>query len=421
MVGRPEMHPRKGHKRWIVILLGMALLATELTLGAAEETCNCSTAIDFDLFQTELVPEICCVNLSRTNIATLDWSVFARIAGLRELYLSNCGISDIIRADNGSSTLEILYLDHNQLSKLPDSFLKNAPSLRVLQLESNQLQKLPETFLEASDQIQEIHLDSNNLTSLPSGVFKSSLLELGLSNNSWDCTCTLFGNLDNFQPAPLDTEIICSTPQRFHGLNLKDIPRQELCRNHALTALFISLPLVAVLLLVTCCFCKQKKKTGYALRGGKESRLATVERNGGKGSGDHHGYTHGHLPTASAAESEKNILLRNQVLLKPSIALLGSNRDLYEEIEIKLGASDDSIMQGNLDQDKSGSDKLAVAEESVAGGESEAETVSVTDVLKDSADREKFYMNQSVDYYNLVPGIELEDSDHMEYENVDLC
>ncbi|XP_061488814.1 bestrophin-4 isoform X4 [Rhineura floridana] len=414
---------RAGQKRWTFILFGGVLLAIKLTLGALDETCNCSTVMDLQEFHTKLVPEMCCLNLTRTKINPLDWSTFAGISGLRELYLSNCGISDIIKADNGSSTLEILHMDHNQLSMLPDSFLRNAPSLRVIQLENNQLQKLPESFLKTSDQIQEIYLAFNNLTSLPSGIFKPSLLTLGLSNNSWDCTCTLLGDLEKCLPAPFNTEIVCSTPKRYRGLNIKDIPKQELCRIHSLTALFICLPLVAVLVLVTWCFCKQQKKTSYALRGGKECQLATVERNGAKGSGDHHCYIPCEVPIAAAAESEKNILLRNQVLLKPSIALLGSSRDLYEEVEIKLGASDDSLVLANeesLDQDKSGSKKLITAEEGFTGGESEAETMSVTDVLKDSADREKLYMNQSVDYYNLVPGIELEDSDHMEYENVDL-
>ncbi|KAJ7332796.1 hypothetical protein JRQ81_014976 [Phrynocephalus forsythii] len=410
-----------GRKKWAFTYVGMALLAAGFASGAPEENCSCSAAHDFQVFQTGLADETCCVNLSRTYIGTLDWRALARISGLRELYLSNCGISDIIEEDNGSSTLEILYLDHNQLSGLPDNFLKKAPSLRVLSLEGNQLQKLPENFLEASDQIQELYLQLNNLSALPSGVFKPSLLTLGLSNNSWDCTCTLLEHLDKYQLPPLDTEIICSTPKRFSGLNIKAIPKQELCRNHSLTALFICVPLVAVLVLVTWCFCKRKRKTGYVLRDGKECRLATVERNGAKRSGDHHCYISCDLPTTSAAKSENNVLLRNQVLSKPSTALLGSNRDLYEEVEIKAEASDDPNGQGNLGPDELESKKLATAEEAaVTGGESEAETLSVTDVLNDSADREKLYMNQSVDYYNLVPGIELEDSDHMEYENVDL-
>lgn len=417
-----EQQDCPGHKRQIKILIAGVLLAIELALGTMEETCNCSTAIDFRELQDDTwTPKVCCLNF--TEIGTLDWSVFGKVTGLRELCLSNCGISDLVNTDDGSSTLEILHLDHNQLNRLPDSFLRNAPNLLVLHLENNQLQKLPKSFLKASDQIQEIHLDFNNLTSLPSGIFKPSLATLSLSNNSWDCTCSLFGELEKYLLAPFHVEIVCSNPDRYQGQNIKNIPKQEICQVHQLTALFICLPLVAILVFVACCFCKQKKKTGYALHGGKECHLATVERNGAKGSGGHHSYSPCEPPVAPAAESEKNNLLRNQVLLKTSTGLLGSNRDLYEEVEIKLETSDDSLMQASetLDQEMSGSPKLAVAEEHFIGGEPEVETVSVTDVLKDSADREKLYMNQSVDYYNLVPGIELEDSDHMEYENVDLC
>lgn len=390
----------------------------EFALGALEETCNCSTAIDFrELRDDTRAPKVCCLNF--TEIGPLDWSIFGKVADLKELCLSNCGISDLVNTDYCSPTLEVLRLDRNQLSRLPENFLRNAPSLRVIHLENNQLQKLPKSFLKTSDQMQEMHLDFNNLSSLPSGIFKPSLVTLSLSNNSWDCTCSLFGDLEKYLLAPFYVEMVCSTPEHYHGLNIKAIPKQELCRIHKLTALFICLPAVAVLALVTWCFCRQKKKTGYALHGRKECNLATVERNSAKGSG---GYIPCELPIASVAESEKNVLLQNQVLLKASTALLGSNRDLYEEVEINLKTSDDSLVQATeaLDPEVSGSPKLTVAEEHFLGGEPEVETVSVTEVLKDSADREKLYMNQSVDYYNLVPGIELDDSDHMEYESVDL-
>ncbi|XP_015277457.1 PREDICTED: uncharacterized protein LOC107119490 [Gekko japonicus] len=411
------------HKRWTVILFGGILLGIELALGTMEDICNCRTTTDFQEFQAALAPEICCLNFTGTKIGSLNWSLFNGFTGLRELYLSHCSISDIFNASDDSSTLEILYLDHNRLRWLPGSFLRNAPRLRVIELKSNLLQELPESFLKASNQIQEIHLDFNNLSSLPSEIIKPSLLTLGLSNNSWDCTCTLLGDLERYLSAPFYSEVVCSTPKHYSGLNIKTIPKQALCQTYKLTALFICLPLVAILALITWCFCKQKKETAYDLRSGKECRLATVESNGAKESGEHDCYIPCELPTGAAAESEKNIFLRNQVLLKPSTTLLGSSRDLYEEVEIKRGASDDSLVQtneGSLDQEILRSKKLTIAEEGCLAGEPEAETVSVTDVLKDSADREKLYMNHSVDYYNLVPGIEFEDSDQMEYENVDL-
>ncbi|XP_048355005.1 leucine-rich repeat and transmembrane domain-containing protein 1-like isoform X1 [Sphaerodactylus townsendi] len=412
------------HKRWTVILFGGILLSIDVALGTLEDNCNCSTTTSFQEFQAAVIPEMCCLNFTGYKIGSLDWSLFNRVASLRELYLSNCSISDIFNASDDSSTLEILYLDHNQLKRLPGSFLRNAPNLRVIELKNNQLQGLPESFLKASDQIKEIHLDFNNLSSLPSEIFKPSLFTLGLANNSWDCTCTLLGSLERYLNVPFNSEVVCSSPKHFSGRNMKTIPKQELCQTYKLTALFICLPLVALLTLITWCFCKQKKETGYALRDGKECQLATVESNGAKKLGEHNCYNPCELSAVTAAENEKNIFLRNQVLLKPSTALLGSSRDLYEEVEIKLGASDDSFIQakeGSLDQEILGAKELMVAEEGFLAAEPEAETVSVTDVLKDSADREKLYMNHSVDYYNLVPGIELEDSDHMEYENVDLC
>ncbi|XP_063153911.1 SLIT and NTRK-like protein 6 isoform X2 [Candoia aspera] len=416
--------PGADQKRWTVILFGGMLLATKLTLGAVEKTCNCSTDISFQKFRTKLAPEICCLNFTRTKIDTLDWSIFAGTVGLKELYLSNCSISHIKNVSVDSSSLEILYLDHNQLNWLPDNFLRKAPSLRVIHLESNQLQNLSESFLEISNQIQEIYLDFNNLSSLPSGIFKPSLLTLGLSHNNWDCTCNFLEHLKKHILNSFD--VVCHTPEHYHGINIKNISKTELCQIHRLTALFVCLPLVAILVLVTCYFCKHKKKkknrkTGYALHGRKECQLATVEKNGTNRSDDHQCSIPHVMPIHGAAENEKNNLLRDQILLKPSAALLGSSRDLYEEVEIKLGASDDSLACRSLDQDKLGTTKPIIEEEGTIDGEPETETMSVTDVLRDSADREKLYMNQSVDYYNLVPGIELEDSDHTENENVNLC
>ncbi|XP_034270864.1 SLIT and NTRK-like protein 6 isoform X1 [Pantherophis guttatus] len=417
-----DRFPGTDQKKWTVILFGGMLLATKFTFGAMEKTCNCSTDISFQKFRTKLAPEICCLNFTRTKIDTLDWSIFAGTVGLKELHLSNCDISHIKNVSVGSFSLEILYLDHNKLNWLPDNFLKHAPSLRVIHLENNQLQNLSESFLETSNHIQEIYLDFNNLSSLPSGIFKPSLLTLGLSHNSWDCTCNFLEHLGKYILSSFD--IVCHTPEHYYGINIKNISKAELCQTHRLTALFICLPLVAVLVLVTCYFCKHKKKTkrktGYALHDRKECQLATVEKNGTNRSDDHQCSIPPIMDVNCAAGSENN-LLRNQILLKPSTALLESSRDLYEEVEIKLGASDDSLTCRNLDQEKLGTTKPVTEEEETIDGEPEAETLSVTDVLRDSADRERLYMNKSVDYYNLVPGIELEDSDHMENENVNLC
>ncbi|XP_064372189.1 uncharacterized protein LOC112985332 [Dromaius novaehollandiae] len=407
----------------LLLTAGLALdPAPELDVGAAPESCNCTGPMDFQDFQMAPVPETCCLNFTSSNITHLDWGTLAGVRGLRELYLSHCSITAISNAQGVTPTLEILHLSHNQLESLPGSFLEDAPNLKVLYLDRNQLQELPGSFLKASTQVQEVYLGFNALTFLPASLLQPSLLQLQLSNNSWDCSCALLSNLQS-QPS-LATEVTCHTPERYRGTDLWSIPRDELCRSHSLTALFICLPPLLILASITCCFCRRKRKTHYSFQSRPESHLAMAGTSNATAPAEPHHYVPYELP-AAPSETEKKVLLGNQVLLQPSAALLESSKDLYEEVEIQVGSSSSSLVLPNAGQPGTGpgmeQDTLAPPKaEELVGSEAEAETVSVSDVLKDSADREKMYMSQSTNYYNLVPGIELEDSDNLEYENIDL-
>uniref|UniRef100_A0A8C6ZR09 LRRCT domain-containing protein n=1 Tax=Nothoprocta perdicaria TaxID=30464 RepID=A0A8C6ZR09_NOTPE len=145
----------------------------------------------------------------------------------------------------------------------------------VLYLDRNQLQELPESFLRASTQVQEVYLGFNALTFLPAGLLRPSLLQLQLSNNSWDCSCALLSTLRSWPS--LHVELVCHTPERYRGADLQSIPRDELCHSHSLTALFICLPLLLILASVACCFCRRKRKTHYSFQSRPESHLAMAE------------------------------------------------------------------------------------------------------------------------------------------------
>ncbi|MBN3302312.1 SLIK3 protein, partial [Amia calva] len=333
--------------------------------------------------------------------------MFSKSKTLRILDLSACSITEIYDVSGPVGLLQELYLDHNKLKKLPENFLANTPNLRVLHLQDNKLQKLPGNFLQESHHLEELHLDFNHLSSLPLSIFKPGLQRLELSNNSLDCTCDLIELLqESNKPQRVNasdwrwliTNLTCASPEHLYGKSVWSIKKTEVCRSKGLTALFILLPLTLVLALVLCWCCgrKRKRKEGTFDLAKRASHLSTVDRNGSDGMMDRR---HHYKPceVALPRDREKNILLKNQLMFRPSTALLGSNRDLYEEVEIKLG-SVDSLVQPPPD----------------------LETVSVTEVLKDSNDREKLYLTQSTEYYNLVPGIDLGDSDHGEYENVDL-
>ncbi|XP_067996625.1 uncharacterized protein [Melanerpes formicivorus] len=404
-----------------VSLWGSLLLAAGLALDPAPQSCNCTELMDFQAFREAPVPESCCLNFTSSNITHLDWGALVGVQGLRELYLSHCGIMDISNAQGAPPELEILHLSHNLLESLPGSFLEDAPNLRVLYLDSNQLQELPKSFLKASTQVQEVYLGFNALTFLPTSLLKPSLLQLQLSNNSWDCNCALLSNLEGW--TSLAAEVICHTPERYHGVDLQSIPRDKLCHSPSLTALFICLPSILILASITWCFCRHKRKTNYSFQSRSQSHLATAERGNMPVLAESHHYVPYELPV-TPSKSKKKVLLRSQVLLQPSADPLDSSKDLYEEVEIQVGSSCSSQVPTHEVQRGMGLGRQwgnpAPRAEELGSSEPEVDTVSVSEVLKDSANREKMYLSQSTNYYNLVPGIELEDSDNLEYESIDL-
>ncbi|KAG8437005.1 hypothetical protein GDO86_007912 [Hymenochirus boettgeri] len=396
--------------------------------GDADYTCNC-TVLETLSGWSALGSKHCCLNLSLSE-DTLDWNFFTSLLRLQVLNLSYSGITRITDTVRGikATNIEELYLDHNHLTELPEGFLSNAPNLKVLHLEYNQLCHLPTNFLLASNNILRLDLSYNNLISIPPSTFKPSLSQFGFSNNSLECTCALYDHLGPFfygsNSSKVLEELICFSPRDAIGLQLRNVERGSICRSHSLTVALICIPLLLVLCLVCWYICCRKQKGTYA-NPSRECSLVTVDRNGAGNMGEYHHYEPRQQFSKDRREIEVN-KFNDPILLKPSSALLGSSRDLYEEVEIKLGTSADSLVEGEGQISRDGPGlMLAVQEEDDdqelrAGDELDGETVSVTEVMKDSTDREKLYMNQSTDYYSLVPGIELEDSDHCEYENIDL-
>ncbi|XP_078074829.1 uncharacterized protein LOC144497432 isoform X2 [Mustelus asterias] len=413
----------KGSRSCKLLHQWILLLAFVWSPGVVNGVCICDGNLDFRTFKFSQVREECCLNFTGSSIGALQWNVFTNLSGIKVLDLSNCNISEIYEVDETPTSLEVVYLDHNQLEQLPSNFLTNAPSLKVLHLEKNQLQQLPENVLEASDQIQELYLDSNNLISIPASVFKPSLVKLSVFNNTLECTCALYDGLAkyitvNVSISGSENVLMCYTTKHPQGLNIIAIHRSDICRSHGLTALFICLPLIAALALVLCCYCWRSKRSNFKVMR-QDNQICTIEKSGFSNAGDHH-YITCRTPETTPIPTgyENSILARNQLMLRPSTALLGSNRDLYEEVEIKLGSSVDSVTRADkiyLDMPNNN----VGDEDAVEAVHAEPELVSVTEELQEE-DRQRLYMNKSANYYNLVPGIELDDSDHGEYENIDL-
>lgn len=115
--------------------------------------------------------KVVAINLSNNNFASLDNSTMRFFAG--------CTSLEILRLDHNMLTrlpgqfllqciqLQRIYLNYNQLSELSPQFLINCSQLGVLTLANNQLQNLPNDFLARCPQLIELSIANNRLSQLP--------------------------------------------------------------------------------------------------------------------------------------------------------------------------------------------------------------------------------------------------------------
>ncbi|XP_072220480.1 uncharacterized protein [Leuresthes tenuis] len=403
--------------QWAFLIIFTLLEKTVLVDG-----CVCPAATILSQFPSEVPPEVCCLNYSGSAVSHVHWSVFTNETNIETLDLSNCNISFIDFYGKEASSLQKVYLNRNRLTVLPRQFLAGQLSLTEVNLSDNLLQELPEGFLQGSDSLQRLNLQGNQLRFLPGALLQvPSLQRLKLDGNLWDCSCLLLEDLEAGRRANRTTKLqdlvgnlTCFSPRHLAGRIVWSVSINDVCRPAGITALFITLPLLVLsaLLLCWCCGRKRRKKETPAFSASKKRASST---NGQK----HHSKQQ---PSAAeqgkAGDCGKEGILKNQLLLRPASALLGSTRDIYEEVEIKLGSVESLPPVSSYCS--SSTEWRQGSQEPDGASRTELDTVSVTEVMKDSADREKAYMTQSTEYYSLVPGIELEDSDHGEYENVDL-
>ncbi|TRY84157.1 hypothetical protein DNTS_026053 [Danionella cerebrum] len=388
-------------------ILQILHVATGISAG-----CECAVARVWSHLPSLIPMDPCCLNYSGSTLNKISWANLAPLRRLQVLDLSNCNISqmDYSQVDEAVSSLRGLYLGQNRLTSLPHDFLAKAYSLEVLDLSANDLKDLPERFLQSSDKLREVILGWNQLSSLPLSVLKPSLQHLEFTGNPLDCTCSLWEGLQSGLQSNssflqvLFGNLTCASPQILAGRILWSLQTSDVCRLANLTALFILLPLFLLFSLVLCWCCGQKTKK-------KETPSFSPTRKRPNNSHCNGRWPHSKLTTGNpvvSVNSGKEVVLRNQLVLQPSSNLLGSTRDIYEEVEIKLGSMDSLAPPPST----------CSTEGTV--GKQDLDALSVSEVMKDSAVREKAYLTQSTEYYSLVPGIEIEDSDHGEYENVDL-
>ncbi|KAK7944983.1 hypothetical protein WMY93_000711 [Mugilogobius chulae] len=264
------------------------------------------------------------------------------------------------------SGLEILDLSHCNITHIHQGTADTGPlSLTTLFLNHNSLRFLPRMLLSSMFNLTELHLEENHLEQLPPDFL-------------------------------LDSNQIHKLNLRQNKLSLCQPPGEsgEVCSPTRLTALFIALPLLFLSALVLCWCCgrtNSKDPPAFSAKKKNHSNHTNCLKQLSK------------PPPASDSTQDlkpTESILQNQLLLRPCSALLSSTRDIHQEtLEVRLG-SVDSLPR---DQGSLCSSRTESRAEECPGAE--LDTVSVTESTK---------------YYSLVPGLQLDDSDHGEFDNVDL-
>ncbi|XP_056266635.1 leucine-rich repeat-containing protein 26 isoform X2 [Pseudoliparis swirei] len=390
-------------------LLMLALLVETAAVGG----CPCPAATVLSRFPSEVPADACCLNFSGSAFGHVLWSALTNGTAVATLDLSSCNISSVLGGGGGASTLRKVYLARNGLTALPREFLAGCPGLTEVDLSGNLIQELPEGFLRGSDRLRKLDLRGNRLRLLPGALLQKPRLQtLQLEGNPWDCSCALLEGLEagrklNGTAALRDLlgNLTCVSPRRLAGRAALSVRRSDACRPAGLTALFIVLPLVILAALVLCWCCGRKRREA-PVSASKKRRSSGAACNGQK----HRGKQKAEPGRAAGGGGEG--IPGNQLQLRPAAALLGGTGDVYEEVEVKLA---ECLPRA------SGSPEGGRGPQGTDGaGQADLDSVSVTEVMKDSADREKAYLTQSTEYYSLVPGLQLEDSDRGEDEDVGL-
>ncbi len=129
--------------------------------------------------------------LDNNQLTALPEGIFANMVQLQNLYLQFNDLSELqVGAFAGLGSLQKLNLVFNQLTQLQAGVFAGLDSLQELSLSFNQLRGLPAGLFAGLGHLQRLDLYSNKLSTLPEGLFEGlgSLQELYLHSNQLTIT-----------------------------------------------------------------------------------------------------------------------------------------------------------------------------------------------------------------------------------------
>ncbi|XP_037345396.2 SLIT and NTRK-like protein 5 [Pungitius pungitius] len=179
------------------------------------------------------------LHLGNNRVSRIHDQAFADLTHLRRLYL-NGNLIDHLTADMfyGLETLQFLYLEYNIIKEVGSDTFQHVPKLQLLFLNNNLLKTLPVgTFNGLS--LARLNLRSNHLRYLPvGGVLDqlTALVQVDLFENPWDCSCSILelkAWLEQLSTGTVVNNVICGSPKRLAGEDMRYIKTTNLCPNNS--------------------------------------------------------------------------------------------------------------------------------------------------------------------------------------------
>ncbi|XP_072098071.1 chondroadherin [Mobula birostris] len=199
------------------------------------------------------------LQLNNNQMSQIRPGTFAGARELRWLHLSNNGLSSIPPgALDDVENLATLHLDGNKLGSYPTAALSKLRVVEELKLSSNPIRTIPDNAFRSFGRYVEriwlnnmglerfsdgafngvtalsaLHLNDNKLQSLPQSLTFTKMKNITLSDNRWDCACSLAALrrwMDTSRNRPEGT---CASPSQFRGQQIRETAAFQTCKARA--------------------------------------------------------------------------------------------------------------------------------------------------------------------------------------------